>query len=322
MQAIRGQMDLMSRRRPVTEVIADDEAPGDLKSRLKIVQDARQFSIDELMLPENDSYRSYADLERDYVVWNVFAAPEFSLDAKRWCYPVAGCVAYRGYFSEDAAEREAEKLKAQGFDVVVGGVPAYSTLGRFADPVLNTMMRWSDVELVATLFHELAHQKLYIKGDTEFNESYATAVADVGIERWLSKTGGQDQLIEREDRRAQRQAAMDVIDAAKNGLRELYASNVDESRMRAEKSRLLQELQTEISQVSAGWWSGTINNARLASFGLYEGRVESFREILRQCEQQLACFYEQTAALAELSADERSATLDRLMTAGHVTAPR
>src|SRR5690606_562277 len=186
MQAVRGHMDVMQSKRPVLEVLDDPDAPQNLKDRLELVREAREFSVEELQLPNNESYRSYADLEREFVVWNVLAAPEFSLRAKEWCFPVAGCVAYRGYFAEQAAQREAERLSESGYDVAVGGVSAYSTLGRFSDPVLNTMMRWSDTDLVATLFHELAHQKVYVKNDTQFNESFATAVAEIGVERWFA----------------------------------------------------------------------------------------------------------------------------------------
>ena len=312
MQAIRGQMDLMSRRRPVTEVISDEDSSAELKTKLEMLRDARQFSIDELQLPDNDSYRSYADLERDFVVWNVFAAPEFSLEPRRWCYPVAGCVAYRGYFAEAAAEKQAQKLQDKGFDVVVGGVPAYSTLGKFADPLLNTMMRWSDVELVATLFHELAHQKLYIKGDTGFNESFATAVSDIGMERWLAAQGEQNQLQDREDERLERRAGMALIESAKTKLQQLYSSELEATEMRDRKREILEKLQADLAVSAGDAFSGSMNNARLASLGLYEGRVDAFRAIFRQCEQQLTCFYQQTAVLADDSMDERNAKLNAL----------
>ena len=175
-QAARGQLDVMSKREPIDELVATDATPGDLARRLELVLEARQFAVDELHLPDNDSYRSYADLGRDYVVWNVFAAPEFSLEPRTWCFPIAGCVAYRGYFSEEAAASKAAKLSDDGLDVGVGGVPAYSTLGKFDDPVLNTMMRWEDKDLIATLYHELAHQERYIKEDSECKESFSSAV--------------------------------------------------------------------------------------------------------------------------------------------------
>ncbi len=176
MQAAAGQWEVIRNREPVADVINDADTPSELVERLRIVDAARDYSIEQLGLPDNKSYRSYTDLERDFVVWNVFAAPEFSLQPKRWCFPVAGCVSYRGYFKKESAIRESERLADKGFDVAVGGVVAYSTLGKFSDPLLNTMMRWDDVRLVAVLFHELAHQVVYVKGDSGFNESFATAV--------------------------------------------------------------------------------------------------------------------------------------------------
>ncbi len=202
LQAAAGQWQVMQKREPITDVIGSEDTPEELKNRLRLVQAARQFSVDELLLPDNDSYRSYADIERDFVVWNVFAAPEFSLQAKRWCFPVAGCVSYRGYFSRDAAQKAARRLQEDGFDVFVGGVSAYSTLGNFSDPVLSSMMRWDDIRLVGVLFHELAHQVLYVKGDTGFNESFATAVEEQGIERWLRSRGEEDDIAIYQERRA------------------------------------------------------------------------------------------------------------------------
>jgi predicted aminopeptidase len=279
MQAIRGQFEVMHSRQPIPEVIADEASPDDLKQRLKIVQAAR-----------------------DFAVWNVFAAPEFSLDPKTWCYPVAGCVAYRGYFAEDAARKKAQRLQDDGFDVAVGGVAAYSTLGRFSDPVLNTMMRWSDVELVSTIFHELAHQKLYVKGDTEFNESFATAVADIGITRWLD---GRDESASAEifrKNRELRQSMMMLVEESKAKLSELYESELDDDVKRLRKQELLDR----------NWLAPPLNNARLASLGLYEGRQDAFRTIFRDCSEQIDCFYVEAKKLAELELDERRMRLDAL----------
>ena len=322
-QAARGQIDLMNRRRPVPEVIADEAVTVDLKERLSLVQEARQFAVDELLLPDNDSYKSYADLERDYVVWNVFAAPEFSLEAKRWCYPFVGCVAYRGYFDRDAAEKRAGKLAEDGYDVAVGGVAAYSTLGKFSDPVLNTMMRWSDVNLVATIFHELAHQKLYVKDDTEFNESFATAVAEVGIYRWLGTRGEQRQLAGYDARRQLRHDVMALVESTKGELEELYATDVGAVVKRERKRVLLDELATAAATLiadsgtgSGNWLAPPLNNARLLSLGLYEGRLPAFRSILAECDDALVCFYAEAERLAALGVDERRARLDEL-TAGY-----
>lgn len=319
MQAIRGHTDLMNRRRPVAEVIEDVESPDALKAKLELVQEARNFAVSVLLLPENDSYRSYADLERDYVVWNVFAAPEFSLEPKTWCYPVAGCVAYRGYFNEEAAEKLNAKLTGKGYDVTVGGVSAYSTLGRFSDPLLNTMMRWSDVDLVSTMFHELAHQKLYIKGDSAFNESFATAVADIGVERWLHKTGELDRLAVYHARKGLRRSMLDLVGATRDKLSSLYETEIDEQLMREKKRSLLDELsaaaQVVFDEDGGGvrnWLAAPLNNARLVSTNLYEGGVAAFRAILSDCENDMACFYERTMTIADLQAEDRAVELNTL----------
>ena len=316
MQAVRGHMDVMQRRRPVLEVLDDPNAPQSLKERLELVRQAREFSVEELELPNNESYRSYADLEREFVVWNVLAAPEFSLRAKEWCFPVAGCVAYRGYFAQRSAEREAERLSESGYDVSVGGVSAYSTLGRFSDPVLNTMMRWSDTDLIATLFHELAHQKVYVKNDTQFNESFATAVAEIGIERWFAAHDDAAGLRVYLDRKAQRRAMLELVEATKARLVALYDAEYEETEKRRLKHAVLDELSRDVLALlssdggaAPGWLSGSINNARLVSLGLYEGWLPAFRQIYEECDGKLACFYDAAQDLADLPHDERFARL-------------
>ncbi len=305
MQAARGHMDVMNKRRPVNEVIQDVDSPEALKERLVLVSEAREFSIHELHLPDNDSYRTYADLERDFVVWNVFAAPEFSLQAKTWCYPVAGCVGYRGYFAKEDAERQAEKLKGAGFDVIVGGVSAYSTLGKFSDPVLNTMMRWSDLDLVAVLFHELAHQQLYVKNDSEFNESFASAVEEFGVERWLRGRGEDSRLQEYRSSREFRQQLLQHVQAARADLETLYASELDQSDMRQGKQDILSALrevageQVESSGRNApAWLRSPLNNATLIPLSLYQGRLDEFRQLLVECKEDLQCFYDQAEQLS------------------------
>lgn len=318
-QAVRGHMEVMHSRRPLSEVLTDPAMPAELKQRLSVVQEARQFAVDELQLPDNDSYRSYADLKRDYVVWNVFAAPEFSLEAKQWCFPVAGCVAYRGYFSHAAANKEAESLQKAGYDVAVGGVAAYSTLGRFADPILNTMMHWNDTYLVATMFHELAHQQLYVKGDTQFNESFASAVAEFGIQRWLTSRDA-DAAIEAYHRDARRQEALlAVIDARKAELAELYASALAPPEMRRDKKAVFKGLsadvvallQTSDPEITAGFVP-PVNNAGLVSFGLYEGWETAFENLYAECSRALDCFYRRSRELADLPEDERNNRLSLL----------
>ena len=308
-QAVRGHQDLMSRRVPVDEVIADQESPDRLKAKLALVDEARDFAVTDLMLPDNDSYRSYADLERDYVVWNVFATPEFSLSPKTWCYPVAGCVAYRGYFDEGDAEKLGNKLDEDGYDVVVGGVSAYSTLGRFDDPVLNTMVRWSDVDLVATMFHELAHQKIYIKGDTAFNESFATAVADIGVDRWLHKTGELDRLQVYEQHRRLRVAVQGAVADTRDELQRLYSTEMDEETMRSRKREILDALSAEAQRLIdedgrnvRNWMAAPLNNARLTSFSLYEGMVDVFKTVYEDCARDIECFYARSSEIGQLGA--------------------
>ncbi len=320
-QAAHGQWELTRKREPIAEVLARPDTPPELAARLQLVQEARQFAIDELALPDNDTYRTYADLERDYVLWNVFAAPEFSLEPKTWCYPVAGCVGYRGYFSREAADREAAALAARGYDVAVGGVAAYSTLGRFKDPVLNTMMNWDDARLVAVLFHELAHQVVYAKGDTAFNESFATAVEEFGLRRWLVSRGAEDGLVRYEDRRRLSHDIMVLISGARSDLESLYASDLQDDEKRREKTDRFASLSASIaarlSEEGGGtshWLSGEINNAALVPMVLYEGHLPAFQALLANCDGDLDCFYAATRHMAELPQAERDIQLESLIT--------
>ncbi|NIL94614.1 MAG: aminopeptidase [Woeseiaceae bacterium] len=294
----------MSKREPIDELIAAEETPDELAERLELVSEARQFAVDVLYLPDNDSYRSYADIGRDYVVWNVFAAPEFSLEPRTWCFPVAGCVAYRGYFSEEAARQKARQLRADGYDVVVGGIPAYSTLGRFDDPVLNTMMHWDDTELVATIFHELAHQVLYVKDDTEFNESFATAVAEIGLGLWLDERGETEMFDAYLERRELQERIGELVLNAKVELEALYRTRIAPAAMRERKAMGLDRLRASIREelersgrAEPAWLESDLNNARLVSIGLYLGRVEEFRSLYDECGRNLTCFYERASSL-------------------------
>ena len=304
-QAVKGQLELNRKREPIEEVLQDEDTSPELAARLRLVQEARQFSVDELGLPDNKSYRTYADIERDFVIWNVIAAPEFSTQPKTWCFPVAGCVGYRGYFSQDDARRESEKLGAKGFDVLVGGVAAYSTLGKFSDPVISSMMRWDDVQVVGVLFHELAHQVLYVKGDTGFNEAFATAVEEFGVLRWLESRGQVDDIAAYRKSRQLRQDLMSLVADARVELDDLYASDLDDKAMRRQKETRLHSLGEDAAGLlqrngrdGSKWLNGELNNARLVSMTLYEGRLPEFRALLDQCEQRIECFYDESRALA------------------------
>jgi predicted aminopeptidase len=318
-QAVRGQAEILHKRRPIEEVVADVSTDDMLRQRLQLVQQAREFAADTLLLPDNGSYRTYADLGRDYVVWSVVAAPEFSLEPRRWCYPFAGCVAYRGYFDDRKARQYAERLAASGYDVIVGGVPAYSTLGRFDDPVLNTMLHWSDVYLVRTLYHELAHQLLYVKGDTAFNESFASVVGDVGVRSWLRSRGEEQRLAGLERVRAGQDRVRARVAQTVADLQRLYASGQDESAMREQKSEAFARLAADLERLAADTGLGAaarlpepLNNARLVAYGSYELSQDSFRAVLANCGGDLACFYRRAGELAELDGAARTAALQRL----------
>ena len=305
LQAAKGQWELTRKREPIDEVLASADTSQRLADRLRLVQDARQFAIDELGLPDNDTYRTYADIEREYVLWNVFAAPEFSVTPKTWCFPIVGCVSYRGYFAREHAEREAQHLSQQGYDVFVGGVVAYSTLGRLRDPVLSSMMQWDDVRLVAVLFHELAHQVLYVRDDTAFNESFATAVEEFGVLRWLRSRGREEEASEYLARRRLREGLMARVDLARNDLQAIYTADTGIDEKRSAKSARLAELReavvsllTQAGSDPGGWSSLELNNARLLSMTLYEGRLSEFRALLESCDEDITCFYEEARRLA------------------------
>lgn len=305
-QAVRGQLQILHRSEAIEELVAQPDTPAELARRLRLVESARDFSVAELGLPDNDSYRNYADLGREFVVWNVFAAPEFSVRLREWCFPVAGCVGYRGYFAKERARRKADELRAEGLDVAVGGVPAYSTLGRFDDPVLNTMLRQDDVELVAMMFHELAHQVLYVKDDTTFNESFATVVEEAGIDRWLQLHGHADDYEAYRQRREFREHIVGLVDSARTELESLYRMPVATSEMRRRKAVRLDRLSAELREAFAqsareapDWVTQDLNNARLASMALYNDRVPEFRSLLEGCGGKLSCFYEAASELAQ-----------------------
>lgn len=316
LQAASGQLEVIRKRESLDEVIADPNTSPELAARLHLLDEARDFSVSSLGLPDNNSYRTYADLERDYVVWNVFAAPEFSLEPKVWCFPVAGCVSYRGYFSQDRAVKEAERLKKEGFDVAVGGVAAYSTLGKFSDPILSTMMRWDDIDLVAVLFHELAHQVVYVKDDSAFNESFATAVEEFGVQLWLEERGEQEKMAEYVAGRALQQSLTELVMKAREVLHSVYASDVEDEYKRVLKRERLQTLAADVAdelqrngKEASGWLTGELNNARLISTTLYEGNLPSFRALYGRCERDIDCFYTEAKKLADLDYDDRKAAL-------------
>jgi predicted aminopeptidase len=316
-QAAGGQLHVLEARRSIDKVVADPKTPEPLRARLTDVSAARDFAVTELHLPDNRSYRTYADIKRPYVVWNVVATPEFSVEPKHWCFPIAGCVAYRGYFKEKRARAFAAQLGREGFDVTVGGVPAYSTLGKFADPVLSSMMRYGDSELAAIIFHELAHQLLYVKNDSEFNEAFATTVEDAGLQRWLSQRGHADQMREFLDEGAKERAFIGLFASGRARLKQLYGSGIAPPQMRDRKAAVFAQLTDEsraLQRQQGGryyepWLEEGLNNAHLASIATYYECVPGFERLLAEQGGNLGGFYAAARKLARLPRAARHAKL-------------
>lgn len=315
-------MDLMAKRQPIDQVLADPATPPELSDKLRLVIRAREFAVTELALPDNDSYRSYVQLDRRFVVWNVFAAPEFSVQPRRWCFPVAGCVVYRGYFHEGDADRYASRLAGEGWDVYVGGATAYSTLGRFDDPVLSTMLRQDDTGIVAIIFHELAHQRLYVKDDSDFNEAFASAVEAIGVRRWLVARGTPEALAVYEKRRAREAAFNLLLKQTREELAEIYARDGPEAAMREAKQRTFESLRHRYTALRASWggyagydawFDGELNNARLVPVSTYSRLVPAFMELYRRADRHMERFYGSCEHLADLPPGERAAELETLL---------
>jgi len=315
-QAAHGQWQVLLARRPIAAVIADPAADVALKARLALVQDARNFASHALALPDNRSYRSYSDVGRPYVVWNVVAAPEFSVQPLRWCFPITGCIAYRGYFREAAARAFAASLADAGRDVLVAGVTAYSTLGHFADPVLNTMMRYGDLELIGTIFHELAHQLIYVAGDSEFNESFAMTVEQEGLARWLAARGRSAELGGYLQRREQQQVIVGLFAAGRRQLDGIYREALPVDERRTQKLEVLSELGRAVKdyeqehQLRSGYdeWIGAgLNNAHLASIGTYFDCIPSFRGLMDANHGNLPAFYATVRRLGRAKRQTRHA---------------
>jgi predicted aminopeptidase len=323
-QGVAGQMNLIAHARPITEVVETTDDPL-LKKRLLQVQAIRAFAVRELALPDNQSYTRYSDLGRPYVVWNVVATPELSLTPRQWCYAIVGCVSYRGYFNEDEARNEAQRLVSRGDDVNLGGVAAYSTLGWFDDPVLSTFVRYRETELARLLFHELAHQIVYVKDDTAFNESFAVAVEEEGMQRWLKAQSSRPDIAQlAEDAARTRRLKNDfraIVRSTRDKLRELYATKLPEAQKRAGKAAAFADMREQYERAKAGWggiaaydrWFQTgANNAGIAGVGLYADHVPEFAALIAVDNHDMPRFYEDVKALAQLPKGQRETRLAAL----------
>lgn len=324
-QSFNGHMAMLNAARPVNEWLADGQAPPRLKERLALAQRIRDFAADELKLPDNASYRRYADLKRPAVVWNVVAAAPYSLQLKTWCFPVTGCVSYRGYFSEAAARAEAEQLRGEGLEVGVYGVPAYSTLGWMnwagGDPLLNTFIGYPEGELARMIFHELAHQVVYVKDDTMFNESFATAVERVGGARWLAANASEavkEEYAQFDGRRRQFRALTLSVRRELEGLyRDRREGRLDEGATAARKAQVLAKFREDYAALKAGWggfagydsWVARANNALFGAQAAYDELVPGFEALFEREGGDWQRFYDAVKQLAARPKNERREAL-------------
>ena len=328
-QAAAGQLELLGQRTPISEVLADTDQSETTRAVLLRATEMREFASSELGLPDNDSYRSYADLGRPYVVWNVIAAEEFSVDARRWCFPIAGCVTYRGYFNQIDAERYAERLRAEGLDTYVAGVNAYSTLGYFSDPILNTMLTGDELYIASIIFHELAHQLFYIPGDTELNEAFASIVEEYGTELWLLKEGDSQAVEAYRSRRLRREDFFRLVSSQQVRLRDIYQPTGPVDEMRAAKRAAFETMITEYEKLQVAWggttdyenwFSQPLNNAQIASVATYSRWRPNLRAYLRI--NGLEALYSEMAQLEELPDEEREVRLSAYLATASLSEHR
>lgn len=328
-QAVGGHVEIMLAARPIADLIDDPATAPALKTKLEEVRSIRDFASRELGLPDNASYRSYADIRRPFVSWNVFAAPEFSLQTENWCMLIVGCVGYRGFHDQREAERLAGELRAQGFDTYVGGVPAYSTLGYFSDPVLNTFLHSDSAEVARLIFHELAHQVLYVEGDTVFNESFAAAVENEGLRRWVAERAERGLERVAAAKRERHTAFVELVIAYRGQLQKIYDTDWPPAAKRLAKAEVFADLQRSYLRqqeslnrppVYRKWLERDLSNAKLASLALYTQLLPAFEALLEAEGHDLPRFYRRAASLAGLPPGERRAALQQLQPALGVAA--
>ena len=322
LQSVRGQLDIWSRQNDIETVIANPETAEPLRGKLRAVLAIRDFASSELALPQNESYRTYANLGRPFALWNVFAAPEFSIEPRQWCFLFAGCVNYRGYFDKTDADAFAGGVAAEGYDVFIGGVPAYSLLGYFPDPVLNTFIGYPTPHLARLLFHELAHQVVYVRDDSVFNESFAVAVEQEGMRRWLARYGTAEDRQVHEMVTLRRDQFVRLIETYRGRLEALYKTNLPRPEMRARKAGLFSQLDEDYAKLKESWggfagydrwFSRKPNNALLASIAIYSKQVPAFRALLAREGGDMKRFYAAVKSLARMDKGERTAVLTTLM---------
>jgi len=311
----------MARRQDVGALVDDESTPANLKRKLERAEAIRSFAIEELALPDNGSYRSYVDVGKPYVTWNVVATPALSLTPETWCFPVVGCVAYRGYFDEVDAREYGDRLAEDGLDVTIAGARAYSTLGWFDDPILNTVLFDAEYRFAGTLFHELAHERVFVTGDSAFNESYAVAVEREGVRRWLERTAGPGMWRAYDEERARREAFLALVLSTREKLQTLYASSLDDADKMREKAAAFEALRRDHETLKAtwegysgydGWFEENLNNAKLALLATYNVYVPAFERLLEVQHGDMEKFHQAVEVLSKLPKEERDSELARL----------
>ncbi len=313
-QAASGQLSLLSKRTPVPKLLADPATPDELKQKLQKANQMRLFAIEALNLGDNPGFTSYADVGRDYVTWNVVAAPAYSLQPETWCFPIAGCVSYKGYFAKEDAEEFEKTLLAEGKDTLLYGVSAYSTLGWFADPLLNTFIHYSDNNLAALIFHEFAHQLLYVKDDSDFNEAFATAVEEILLERWLKQQGDAEAYAALLEQNARQNRVTELVLQYREKLRVAYAGE----NAVTEKPRLFKEMAEEYQALKSDgqgtrfydwWFSRPLDNADLLTISTYHQLVPDFLRLFEQHDRDLTAFIAAMKSLEKKARDKRRQVL-------------
>lgn len=321
-QSIAGGYNVLAGREPIDEVLANPNVEDSVKDKLQTVLKIRDFATSDMQLPDNDSYRTYVDLKRPYAVWNVFAAPEFSMEMKEWCFLFVGCVRYRGYFDEADAEAYADELRQEGLDVYVTGIAAYSTIGWFDDPMMNTIIQRDEIRLAGLIFHELSHQVVFIKGDTAFNEGFSVAVELEGVKRWLEKNGTPELLIKYRERKQRHKQFVNLVTDTRNKLEALYKNSLAAEEMRQQKVSIIEQMQAEYKQLKSSWndfagydrwFSQPINNAQISAVTTYRDYVPAFQALLAQKNHDMPAFYKAVEELGELDKAERHQSIEALL---------
>lgn len=314
-QAAEGQLSLLRSAKPIADVLANSQTPAETHRKLELARRVRDFALTELGLPDHGSFRSFVDLKRPHVVWNVFSAPELSLDLRTKCFPVVGCVTYQGFFREVDARAEEQKRRASGDDVMVGGVSAYSTLGYLKDPILSSMFTSSDAWLVRTIIHELSHPALYVAGDTMFSESYATTIENEGMKRWLARYGTPELAAQDAQERGRNEQWQALSLNARGQLAQLYARNIPDAEKRQEKTKILDDLQTRATALRREWFGPDAspaprqNNASLGAVATYADLVPAFEGLLARVNGDIPTFIREARECAAKPKEARAACL-------------